>query len=124
MATAARQAPTTPKTAPSATDQINVLITGSDIGPEKLAEEARAISPRLNVTVVPNKDALAQLAAEAEVIAGSLPSSLLPGAPRLKWLHSWAAGVVVLPNVAALSDAQATLLDQYVERGGGLVAMF
>lgn len=97
MATAAPQAPTTPQ----ATDQINVLITGSDIGPEKLAEEARAISPRLDVTVLPSKEALVQLAAEAQVIAGSLPSSLLAGAPRLKWLHSWAAGVDVTPEIKA-----------------------
>ena len=34
MATAAPQAPTTPKE----TDRISVLITGSDIGAEKLAE--------------------------------------------------------------------------------------
>ena len=31
---------------------------------------------------------------------------------------------IVLPNVAALSDTQAALLDRYVERGGGLVATF
>src|SRR6266542_5472739 len=80
---------------------INVLITGSDIGPEKLAEETRGLSPRLNVTVLPNKEALADLAAESEVIAGSLPSSLLPKAPRLKWLHSWAAGVDVTPEIKA-----------------------
>lgn len=97
MAMAASQATTTPK----ATEQIDVLITGSDIGPEQLAEEARAISPRLHVAVLPNKAALAQLAAAAEVIAGSLPASLLSGAPRLKWLHSWAAGVDVTPEIKA-----------------------
>ena len=101
---------------------IKVLITGSDIGPERLAAEVRAISPRLDVQVLPNRDALATMAAEAEVIAGSLPSSLLPRvpgqgsrpatgprggttgpsgreAPRLKWLHSWAAGVNVTPEI-------------------------
>src|SRR5581483_8234920 len=31
---------------------------------------------------------------------------------------------VVLPNAAALSDEQATILDAYIERGGGLVATF
>lgn len=97
MVTASPQAPA----APNATDRISVLITGSDIGPEKLAEETRALSPRLDVTVVPNKDALPELAAQAEVIAGSLPSSLLPKAPRLKWLHSWAAGVDVTPEIKA-----------------------
>jgi phosphoglycerate dehydrogenase-like enzyme len=97
MATTASQTPATPH----ATDRISVLITGSDIGPEKLAEEARAISPRLDVAVLPGRDALPELAAGAEVIAGSLPSSLLPRAPRLKWLHSWAAGVDVTPEIRA-----------------------
>jgi phosphoglycerate dehydrogenase-like enzyme len=83
----------------SATDRISVLITGSDIGAEKLAEETRAISPRLDVTVLPHKEALAELAAQSEIIAGSLPSSLLPKAPNLKWLHSWAAGVDVTPQI-------------------------
>jgi phosphoglycerate dehydrogenase-like enzyme len=80
---------------------VSVLVTGSDIGPETLAAEARAISPRLDVTVLPERDALPRLAAEAEVIAGGLPASLLPGATRLKWLHSWAAGVDVTPEIAA-----------------------
>ncbi len=31
---------------------------------------------------------------------------------------------IVLPNAAALSDEQATILDTFVERGGGLVASF
>src|SRR5688500_20211359 len=97
MATAAPQAPTTPKEV----DRINVLITGSDIGAEKLAEETHAISPRLDVTELPNKEALAELAAESEIIAGSLPSALLPKAPRLKWLHSWAAGVDVTQQIKA-----------------------
>ena len=99
MATVAPQAPTTPRK----TDRINVLITGSDIGPEKLAEETRAISPRLDVTVLPNKEALPELAARSEIIAGALPSSLLPKAPHLKWLHSWAAGVDVTPEIKASS---------------------
>ena len=97
MATAVPQTPATPNT----TGRIAVLITGSDIGPEKLAAEARAVSPRLDVTVLPDKDALRQLAAQAEVIAGALPASLLPEAPRLKWLHSWAAGVDVTPEIKA-----------------------
>jgi len=78
---------------------IKVLITGSDIGPENLAKETRAISPRLDVTVLPNRDQLAALAADAEVIAGSFPSSQLAKAPKLKWLHSWAAGVDVTPEI-------------------------
>ena len=80
---------------------IRVLITGSDIGPENLAKEARAVSPRLDVTVLLNRDQLAALAAEAEVIAGAFPASLLAKAPKLKWLHSWAAGVDVTPEIEA-----------------------
>jgi phosphoglycerate dehydrogenase-like enzyme len=99
MATAAPAA----RSASSKTEQIEVLITSSDIGPENLAREARAVSPRVNVTVLPNKEALPELAARAEVIAGSLPSSLLPKAPNLKWLHSWAAGVDVTPEIKASS---------------------
>src|SRR5919202_743622 len=76
-------------------DAIKVLITGSDIGPENLANEARAISPRLDVTVLPNRDALPELAPEVEVVAGSFPSGLLAKAPKLKWIHSWGAGVEV-----------------------------
>ncbi len=82
-------------------DTIKVLITGSDIGPENLAKETRAISPRVDVTVLPNRDQLAALAADAEVIAGSYPSSQLANAPKLKWLHSWAAGVDVTPEIKA-----------------------
>lgn len=91
-----------------ATDRpIHVLITGSDIGPENLAAEARALSPRLTVTVLPSRDALPALAAEAEVIAGGLPSALIPKSPHLRWLHSWAAGVDVTPEILA-SDATFT----------------
>jgi phosphoglycerate dehydrogenase-like enzyme len=85
----------------AATERIAVLITGSDIGPDRLAEEARAISPRLDVTVLPDRDALPRLAAEAEVIAGSVPAALFPAATRLRWLHSWAAGVDVSPAMKA-----------------------
>jgi hypothetical protein len=74
MATAA---PTAPQAQP-ATDRINVLITGSDIGPEKLADEVRSLSPRLHVTVLPNREALPELAAAAEVIAGSLSPACFP----------------------------------------------
>ena len=99
MATTAPAAPT----ARPETDRITVLITGSDIGPENLAKEARAISPRLDVQVLPSRDQLPVLAETTEVIAGSLPSALLAKAPRLKWLHSWAAGVDVTPEVRASS---------------------
>jgi phosphoglycerate dehydrogenase-like enzyme len=85
----------------AATDRITVLITGSDIGPERLAEEARAVSPRLDVVVLPNREALPELVATAEVVAGSVPGRLLAGAERLKWLHSWAAGVEVTPEMRA-----------------------
>jgi phosphoglycerate dehydrogenase-like enzyme len=85
----------------AATGRISVLITGSDIGPERLAEEARAISPRLDVTVLPDRAALPELVAGAEVIAGGVPAALLAAAPRLRWLHSWAAGVDVTPEMRA-----------------------
>lgn len=78
---------------------INVLITGSDIGPDKLAEETRALSPRLRVSVLPNRDVLAEMLAETEVVAGSVPNRLLGAAPKLKWLHSWGAGVEVTPEI-------------------------
>ena len=54
MASVAPQIPS----APHVTDRIRVLITGSDIGPETLAGEARASSPRLDVAVLPDRDAL------------------------------------------------------------------
>jgi phosphoglycerate dehydrogenase-like enzyme len=97
MATPAATAPA----GSAATDRISVLITGSDIGPERLAAEARAISPRLEVTVLADRAALPGLVAGAEVVAGSVPAALLAGAPRLKWLHSWAAGVDVTPEMRA-----------------------
>jgi phosphoglycerate dehydrogenase-like enzyme len=86
-----------------ATGHVDVLITGSDIGAEKLAEEARAISPRLRVAVLPGRDALPTMLAEAEIVAGSVPAALLSQAKRLHWLHSWAAGVDVTPEVRASS---------------------
>jgi phosphoglycerate dehydrogenase-like enzyme len=89
------------QTSGAATDRITVLITGSDIGPERLAEEARAVSPRLDVVVLPDREALPELVATAEVVAGSVPGKLLAGAERLKWLHSWAAGVEVTPELRA-----------------------
>jgi phosphoglycerate dehydrogenase-like enzyme len=82
-------------------DRIRVLITGSELGPDKLAEAARAISPRLEVVVLPSREALPDLLQEAEVVAGSVPASLLGAAPRLRWLHSWAAGVDVTPALKA-----------------------
>ncbi len=78
---------------------ITVLITGSDIGPERLAEEARAVSPRIEAVVLPNREALRALLAEAEVVAGSVPGPLLAAAPKLRWLHSWGAGVEVSPEL-------------------------
>jgi phosphoglycerate dehydrogenase-like enzyme len=76
-------------------DAIKVLITGSDIGPENLANEVRAISPRLDAMVLPDRDALPALAPDVEVVAGGFPSGLLGQAPKLKWIHSWGAGVEV-----------------------------
>jgi phosphoglycerate dehydrogenase-like enzyme len=80
-------------------DAIKVLITGSDIGPENLANEARAISPRVEAVVLPNRDALPELAPEVEVVAGNFPSGLLAKAPKLRWIHSWGAGVEVTPAI-------------------------
>lgn len=78
---------------------IRVLITDSPIGADQLGEEARAISPRLDVAVLPDREALPNLLVEAEVVAGSVPGNLLRAAPRLRWLHSWAAGVSVPPEL-------------------------
>jgi phosphoglycerate dehydrogenase-like enzyme len=78
---------------------IRVLITASDIGPEQLAEEARAVSPLIEAVVLPNREALRALLAEAEVVAGSVPGPLLAAAPKLRWLHSWGAGVEVSPEL-------------------------
>lgn len=81
--------------------RIPVLITGSDIGPDRLAEEVRAVSDRLDITILPTRDDLPALLPQFEVVAGSVPSSLLRSAPRLRWLHSWAAGVDVTPEMRA-----------------------
>jgi phosphoglycerate dehydrogenase-like enzyme len=81
------------------TDTVRVVITGSDIGPERLAAEARAVSPRVQVEVLAGKEDLPPLLAAAEVVAGSVPSSLLGSAPRLRWIHSWGAGVDVTPEI-------------------------
>lgn len=95
MATPAVDAPA----AGASTRQINVLITDASIDPQLLAREARAVSSQVHVTVLPGKEALAAMLSEAEVVAGGVPAALLQSAPNLKWLHSWAAGVDVTPEV-------------------------
>jgi phosphoglycerate dehydrogenase-like enzyme len=59
----------------------------------------------VRVEVSKGKDALAAMLQGVEVVAGSLPSSLLGAAPDLRWLHSWAAGVNVTPEVRASTIA-------------------
>src|SRR5919202_25374 len=98
-------------------DAIKVLITGSDIGPENLANEARAISPRLDVTVLPNRDALPDLAPDVDVVAGAFPSGLLAKAPRLKWIHSWGAGVEVTEAI------KQSLVEFTCSKGNGAIPL-
>ena len=59
---------------------------------------------------------------ESHIPFDVLPDSRLAAADADGRLARYRA--VVLPNAAALSDAQCELLDRFVERGGGLVATF
>ena len=59
---------------------------------------------------------------ESHIPFDILPDSKLETADADGRLARYKA--IILPNAAALSDAQAAILDRFVERGGGLVATF
>jgi len=68
-----------------------------------LSEENRArmvaAAPGADIRAVANSSELAEQAPEAEVIAGDIPADVLAAAPHLQWLHSWAAGPAVYPEL-------------------------
>jgi hypothetical protein len=61
------------------------------------------------------------------LVEGHVPFDILPDDQLLAAARDGRLSryeVVVLPNVAALDDAQTAALDQYVENGGGIVATY
>ncbi len=69
-----------------------VVITGGQVNPAQL-DQIRAVSSHCDVRYVGDEAELAALLPEADVLSGNVPPSLFTSAKRLRWLHSWGAGV-------------------------------
>lgn len=69
----------------------------SDRDRARLADAA----PDADLRIVESGADLAAHAGEAEVIGGEVPAAVLARARKLRWLHSWAAGPDVYPQLAA-----------------------
>lgn len=69
--------------------QLSVLVTGLA---EPFRDLLRQAPPDVEISFAEDRDALAARIASAEVVAGTVPESLLGEAAKLRWVHSWAAG--------------------------------
>lgn len=59
--------------------------------PEAVAERVKAVAP-VEVVTVDRVTSETPRLSEATAVAGHLPGHLIDRAPRLRWVHSWAAG--------------------------------
>ena len=69
--------------------QLSVLVTGLA---EPFRDLLRSAPPDVEITFAENRAELAAGIASADVVAGTVPDSLLGDAEKLRWVHSWAAG--------------------------------
>jgi phosphoglycerate dehydrogenase-like enzyme len=82
-------------------DPLTVLVTGS-LGPSD-EHRIRAAAPDADVRFVPRVVDAATLLPTVHVLAGALRPDELAAAARLRWVHSWAAGVdgMLFPELIA-----------------------
>lgn len=72
--------------------QVNVLIFANL--DDRYLEQIRGVDPRVRVTAAADRQKGIALASEAEVMVGwNVPREAVQRAPRLRWIHSTAAGV-------------------------------
>lgn len=69
------------------------VAVGRSRGVEQRLQEVRAASAGAEVVFCANRDELASVIGEAEVVAGAVPRDLFGRAKRLRWIHSWGTGV-------------------------------
>ena len=67
-----------------------IVVTGQ-FSPDNM-ERVRRAAPDLDVRFVPKLDDSANGLGDVEAVAGTIKATHLAQAPRLKWVHSWAAG--------------------------------
>ncbi len=79
------------------------VILVSNVSREEQREQVRAAAPRADCRFCASRDELEAQVEEAEVIAGNIGPATFARAGRLRWLHSWGAGVdgQVFPALAA-----------------------
>lgn len=81
-------------------ERLVVLVLGAA---EQDEERIRAAAPEADFTFAARIGDVADRLPEAHVVAGSLDPAAFAAAGRLRWLHSWAAGVdgVLFPELVA-----------------------
>jgi phosphoglycerate dehydrogenase-like enzyme len=79
-----------------------VVVHGGDVRPDDRAR-IRAAAPAADVRFPADQAELDRQVADAEVIAGAIGPTALARAARLRWLHSWIAGVdgLLFPELIA-----------------------
>ncbi len=86
------------------------------------AQSEEAYGPDAEAKIVAARRGAYRALVESHIPVDVLPDSKLEVAELDGRLARYKA--IVLPNAAALSDAQVAILDRFVEQGGGLVATF
>ncbi|OZM82098.1 D-2-hydroxyacid dehydrogenase [Pseudonocardia sp. MH-G8] len=81
-------------------DRPVVLVCGA---PEQEQERIRAAAPDADITFAARAADVADRLPDADVVAGTLDPAALAAAGRLRWIHSWAAGVdgALFPELVA-----------------------
>lgn len=70
---------------------LTILITGGDVDDAR-RQELAAIAPKAKFRYFAKTPELEAAVDDAVIVAGSLSEPALVRAPKLKWIHSWAAG--------------------------------
>src|SRR5690606_16449872 len=70
----------------------SLVMTGR-IGTKDRLAEMQQIVGDAEIIFCRDKDALAAVVENAEIVGGMVPRDLFPRAQALRWMHSWAAGV-------------------------------
>ena len=73
-------------------DKPLLVISGGQVSDNQY-EQIRAATQRFRIERATDDRTFAALLPDAEVVAGNVPRSLFASATRLRWIHSWAAGI-------------------------------